>query len=282
MVLQGEAEVAAVRVGRLVAAAAERSDVRQRIMAAVELLCDELKSTVGAVVVMVAEPGEMAQIVEVVEGGHWPEGARDSYLAYLKDEHGGDPFYAAMTTRFGELTNAGDLPMAFARRDLVDDDAWYGSRHYSIYRRPAGFDDCIYTTAVGERLGQFIGGSLHRAVGLSAFTPADVRFASMVFASIRPWALMLVRNEPRVATILGSLSPSKRKVLLELSGGRSIKQIADRIGLSVQTVRTYTKGIYSALNVRTRGELQAMCNREGLAAMVTGDASRPGGGRVGK
>lgn len=280
MVFQGESDVLAVRVGRLIAAAAERSDVRQRIMAAVEMLCADLNSSVGAVVVMVAKPGEMPRIAEVVEGGQWPDGARDSYLAYLQDEQGGDPFYAAMTGQFEKLASAADLPIAFARRDLVGDSDWYGSRHYNKYRGPAGMDDCIYTTAVGDAEGQFIGGSLHRRTGMPPFTPTDVRVASLVFASIRPWALALVRGQPRVVAILASLSPSKRKVLLELSGGRSIKQIADRVGLSTQTVRTYTKSIYSALNVRTRGELQAMCNREGLAAMVSKDTGKSPAERV--
>lgn len=282
MVFQGESDVMAVRVGRLIAAAAERSDVRQRIMDAVEMLCADLNSSVGAVVVMVAKPGEIPRIAEVVEGGQWPEGARDSYLAYLQDEQGGDPFYAAMTGQFDKLASAGDLPIAFARRDLVGDSNWYGSRHYNKYRGPAGMDDCIYTTAVGDAEGQFIGGSLHRRTGMPPFTPTDVRVASLVFASIRPWALALVRGQPRVVAILASLSPSKRKVLLELSGGRSIKQIADRVGLSTQTVRTYTKSIYSALNVRTRGELQAMCNREGLAAMVSKDSGTSSAERVTK
>ncbi|MBL9173928.1 MAG: response regulator transcription factor [Verrucomicrobiales bacterium] len=53
---------------------------------------------------------------------------------------------------------------------------------------------------------------------------------------------------------LGKLTPREREVLEELARGSLYKEIADRLGLGVETVRSYLSSIYSKLHVHNRTE----------------------------
>ncbi len=53
------------------------------------------------------------------------------------------------------------------------------------------------------------------------------------------------------------LSNREREVLDRLAEGIAYKEIADNLGLSIDTVRMHIKGIYSKLHVHSRGEAVA-------------------------
>lgn len=53
------------------------------------------------------------------------------------------------------------------------------------------------------------------------------------------------------------LSPREREVVEALAQGAAYKQIADRLGISVPTVRTYIRRIYEKLHVHSRTEAVA-------------------------
>jgi DNA-binding NarL/FixJ family response regulator len=53
------------------------------------------------------------------------------------------------------------------------------------------------------------------------------------------------------------LSNREREVLDRLAEGIAYKEIADTMGLSIDTVRMHIKGIYSKLHVHSRGEAVA-------------------------
>ncbi|MHB1307524.1 MAG: response regulator [Limisphaerales bacterium] len=50
------------------------------------------------------------------------------------------------------------------------------------------------------------------------------------------------------------LTPREREILQALAEGRMYKEIADRLGLSIETVRTHIHHIYRKLQVRSRTE----------------------------
>lgn len=54
-----------------------------------------------------------------------------------------------------------------------------------------------------------------------------------------------------------TLSPREREVLNGLAEGQAYKQIGDRLGLSIHTVRNYIRRIYQKLHVRSCGEAVA-------------------------
>jgi DNA-binding NarL/FixJ family response regulator len=55
----------------------------------------------------------------------------------------------------------------------------------------------------------------------------------------------------------GRLSTREQEVLELLARGRAYKQIADELGISIDTIRTYIRRIYEKLQVRTRTEAVA-------------------------
>jgi DNA-binding NarL/FixJ family response regulator len=58
------------------------------------------------------------------------------------------------------------------------------------------------------------------------------------------------------------LSPREREVLNGLAEGHAYKQIADRLGVSIHTVRNYIRRIYEKLHVRSRTEAVAKYLRQ--------------------
>jgi DNA-binding NarL/FixJ family response regulator len=62
------------------------------------------------------------------------------------------------------------------------------------------------------------------------------------------------KNADRVA----SLAPRLRPVLHHLLAGDAEKQVAQKLGLSPHTVHAYTKALYRAFDVNSRGELLAL------------------------
>jgi DNA-binding CsgD family transcriptional regulator len=61
-----------------------------------------------------------------------------------------------------------------------------------------------------------------------------------------------------------TLSARERDLLRELASGRSYKEIAARLSLSVATVRGYSRGLYAKLDVHSRAEAVAKAGRTGL------------------
>lgn len=62
-------------------------------------------------------------------------------------------------------------------------------------------------------------------------------------------------HQPVIATSeIGELPPSERKILELLAHGLSNKEIANRLGLTTNTVRWYLERIYARLHVRSRTE----------------------------
>jgi DNA-binding NarL/FixJ family response regulator len=68
-------------------------------------------------------------------------------------------------------------------------------------------------------------------------------------------ARMVVNSVPRKKNnnaLLESLTKREREVLDQLAGGYRYKEIADRMGLSIDTVRSYIRDIYTKLQVQSR------------------------------
>jgi DNA-binding NarL/FixJ family response regulator len=55
-------------------------------------------------------------------------------------------------------------------------------------------------------------------------------------------------------TGLSRLTPAEREFLEQLSKGYAYKEIADRMGISIDTVRSYVRTVYEKLHVHSRTE----------------------------
>src|SRR5208282_381816 len=62
------------------------------------------------------------------------------------------------------------------------------------------------------------------------------------------------REEPHSAAKLENLSQREEEILQHLSKGYSTKEIAERLSVSVNTVRTHLQHIYEKLHVRSRAQ----------------------------
>ena len=56
------------------------------------------------------------------------------------------------------------------------------------------------------------------------------------------------------ATSLARLTPAEQKFLDNLANGYAYKEIADRMNISIDTVRSYVRTVYEKLHVHSRTE----------------------------
>jgi DNA-binding NarL/FixJ family response regulator len=80
-------------------------------------------------------------------------------------------------------------------------------------------------------------------------SPMSAPIARKVVQSLQP---VLSRGDETT-----SLSPREREVLEGLAEGQAYKQIADKLGVSIHTVRNYIRRIYEKLHVCSRTEAVA-------------------------
>jgi DNA-binding NarL/FixJ family response regulator len=80
--------------------------------------------------------------------------------------------------------------------------------------------------------------------------------------SIARTVIHLLRSMPQAAESVESLTDRQREVLDGLAAGRAYKQIADEMGMSIHTVRTYIRRIYEKLHVHSRTEAVAKYLRQ--------------------
>lgn len=81
---------------------------------------------------------------------------------------------------------------------------------------------------------------------------------------VKEYLYNLPRNEPSVFTIL---TAREREVLQHLAEGKSTKQIASTLNLSVKTVETHRQQIMDKLEIRTVAQLTKYAIREGLTSL---------------
>jgi DNA-binding NarL/FixJ family response regulator len=108
-----------------------------------------------------------------------------------------------------------------------------------------------------------------RVAGASGYLAKDLPVAEMVGAVRKlatPGAIRLVLGDHLVATSmnghhpwpgLGGLTRREQEVLAELKRGRTNREIASRLGVSVTTVNKHVQQVLKKLQVRNRGQAVA-------------------------
>jgi DNA-binding CsgD family transcriptional regulator len=76
-----------------------------------------------------------------------------------------------------------------------------------------------------------------------------------------PWAQRATATGPAEAGPLAGLSTAELRVALEVGKGRSNREAAETLFLSVKTVDFHLQGIYRKLQIRSRAELAALVGR---------------------
>jgi RNA polymerase sigma factor (sigma-70 family) len=76
-----------------------------------------------------------------------------------------------------------------------------------------------------------------------------------------------IRDKDEEPNAFSRLSPREREVLQLMAEGRSTKEIARDLGVSVKTVETHRRQLMTKLNLYTVAELTKYAVREGLTAL---------------
>jgi two-component system, NarL family, response regulator NreC len=74
-------------------------------------------------------------------------------------------------------------------------------------------------------------------------------------------------NQPKESSVFSVLTVREREVLQHLAEGKTTKQIASTLNLSVKTVETHRQQIMDKLELRTVAELTKYAIREGLTSL---------------
>ena len=80
---------------------------------------------------------------------------------------------------------------------------------------------------------------------------------SPMSAPIARKVVQLLKRIPAPGEAQMELAPRERELLDHLAAGRPYKQIADQMGITIHTVRTYIRRIYEKLRVQSRTEAVA-------------------------
>lgn len=92
----------------------------------------------------------------------------------------------------------------------------------------------------------------------------EVRVATQVTSSQADRMLAYARALEVAATRTQALSPREQQVLDLLSRGRAYKQVAEELGVSVDTVRTYVRTLYRKLGAHSVTEALSQARGLGL------------------
>jgi DNA-binding CsgD family transcriptional regulator len=182
--------------------------------------------------------------VSLVYSSGWPDWIRGEMDAsfQVNGTHG-DP--AAATVLQGAQSQH---IMIGTRRELVDDQTWGRSPMADQFHSGWRLGDAIYG-GIRAADAATTGMVLFRTLGARPYSDRD---RALVQLFVERCAQLFVRRDDAP-----HLSPRERQVLAHLLDGRMPKQIASELGLSVNTVNQYVRGVYRAHGVTTRAELLA-------------------------
>jgi DNA-binding CsgD family transcriptional regulator len=170
----------------------------------------------------------------------------------------GDPILDGATRVRGTV-------VACRRRELVDDPVRYRSEVANVVARTAGIDPHLVSWFRRDGADEQISGiALHRAWGDRDFNERDKQilllFTSELYRLYKRGDLDVTRHVETSGdddARLPALSPRQREVLTRLLAGDSLKQVAQRLGVTRHTVDEHVGIIYRKFGVNSRAELLA-------------------------
>jgi DNA-binding CsgD family transcriptional regulator len=149
---------------------------------------------------------------------------------------------------------AQDRPFTRRREELVSDEDWYASPHYTKHRSKVGFNEFVYCfVPLGQ--GSSSGVGMHRVVGRPAFSVREAQIAHLVLCGAR--SLHHDTPPPEQQEPIDALTSRQRMVMGLLAQGWERKRIAGHLGLTGSTVRDHCRKIYRLIGVQNQRQLMA-------------------------
>jgi hypothetical protein len=195
-----------------------------------------------------ALPGKTPIPLDPVTFGFNSEHELRLWARYLDtSELGDDPATGAMV----ELAQTRRFFLK-RREEMVDSRRWYSSPVVMESRRLAGVDDYLLASTRAHRQDVLLGFSLYRPWGEKPFGLREQRIARLFHVELL--RMLWPISESTDPEYL-SLPHRLRLTLRSLLQGKSAKETAKELGLSLSTVETYVKDLYARLQVESRPEL---------------------------
>jgi DNA-binding CsgD family transcriptional regulator len=190
----------------------------------------------------------------------WDVGTLDGVVRYFQTGWPHDPICPEIYRR---LAQQADPVLTCLREEVVDRRAWEGSDHYHQVRKPAKLDESISAKIRMPDGKRVVNVAVHRCTGERAFGARERLILDLFYRHIARRIYGRVWRET-YGKFMG-LAPRARETLTHLMGGKSGKQIARAMGISLFSVNDYLKEIYRHYGVSGRGELMAKWNGGGEA-----------------
>ena len=175
----------------------------------------------------------------------------------------------------GELVEAGKL-------------AGEAAENARLQRRlPIVIEALCLEALAGERAGRHRSARSTLEVALELAAPDDIRLtfvelgeqleplASRLHLAYDPWSRIASEpsrcrpQEAQRSLLVEPLSDRELEVVAELLSGRSNKEMAEKLFVSTNTVKTHLRNIYGKLGVHSRGQAMAQARALGLEADIT-------------
>lgn len=178
----------------------------------------------------------------------------DSRRLAIMSEYRRERRYRADPLVHGAVSAAG-RPRALRRRDVVDDHRWDRSPGAELLRAVDVGDRLLAGLPVGPRAEAFL--VLDRAPGERPFDEAARELAHLAAEAVAP-ALRRIARGFGLTDSGDRLAPRERAVLGGLLSGRSEKEIAAALGLTVRSAHQVVTAVYRSFGVHSRPELMAL------------------------
>lgn len=226
-------------------------------------LCDQARTLLNCTMGVVGEihgwdHAGRARPGAIVDSG-LDDSGRTYFVRYLVEHRAPDPFLE-------RLVAGPRQPGVTIRRQLVDDNAWYGSTYFAEYRRPAHVDDMLVIVLAPHGTTSAFAVGLHRAADEPHFDDADRRAAELLGQALRGWTRCLMG--PQVQSRDKRLPTRLRQVLPLIAEGRTNKDIAQALGVTTHTAEMHVRRLMNALKATSRTQLVRIALEQGLIEIM--------------
>jgi DNA-binding CsgD family transcriptional regulator len=141
------------------------------------------------------------------------------------------------------------------REQMSDDQTYYAAPHYRDFRKHLDCDDYVVSIRMVDLPRRPEGIQMDRPHGAERFGAREVALLKLIHDEIAPLVGVRLATEEHLCR--DGLSKRLRETLELLLEGRSEKEVAREMDLSIKTVHEYVGMIYKHFRVSSRGELMA-------------------------
>ena len=172
---------------------------------------------------------------------------REAFMRYMTDEAQlRDPAFV----RWQQVRRPG---LTLRRDQLISDEVFQAAENYRHRTQVFGIEEYVFSEFANAPGTVTFGLAVHRAVGLPRFSARETRLVHLFHGELARLVGPVLSDGNKGFS--AALPRRLRQTLWCLLEGDSEKQVAQRLGLSSNTVHSYVVALYRRFGVSTRSEL---------------------------